>query len=93
VTSLNVVRAVAGAQAQLTRCYRSALPTLNGALEGRGRLDLETDGTGIITEARLAWGNDTGLASCIASAMQHRRIMNVDTGAASASVALVFRAH
>jgi len=93
VTSINVIRTVTAAQAQLTRCYRSALPSLAAPLEGRGRVDIGTDGTGVIIDARLAWGSDPGLASCVASALMGRSVANVDTGAASASVALIFRAH
>ncbi len=56
-------------------------------------LHVETDGAGIITDARLAAPLDALVARCVASAIQGRRVANVDTGNASADVPLVFKAH
>jgi serine/threonine protein kinase len=92
-TSSSVTRAVSEATAQLTACYKSALPRLTGAIEGRGRLHVETDGAGIITDARLTAPMDASFARCVVQAIQGRRVANVDTGSASADVPLVFRAH
>jgi hypothetical protein len=92
-TSSSVTRAVSEAAAQLTGCYRAALPRLSGPIEGRGRVHIETDGAGIITDARLAGPLDVLVARCVASAIQGRRVANVDTGSASADVPLVFKAH
>jgi hypothetical protein len=91
-----VTRAVSEASAQLTSCYRAALPQLArlaGSIEGRGKLHIETDGSGIITDARLSAPLDAVVARCVASAIQGRRVANVDTGSASADVPVVFKAH
>jgi eukaryotic-like serine/threonine-protein kinase len=93
VTSSSVTRAVSEASGQLTSCYRAALPRLVGPNEGRGMLHLETDGSGIITSARLTAPMEALVARCVASAIQGRRVANVDTGSASAEVPLLFRAH
>jgi serine/threonine-protein kinase len=95
-TSSSVTRAVSEANAQLTSCYRAALPQLArlaGSIEGRGKLHIETDGSGIITDARLSAPLDAVVARCVASAIQGRRVANVDTGSASADVPVVFKAH
>jgi eukaryotic-like serine/threonine-protein kinase len=92
-TSSSVTRAVSEAAAQLTGCYRAALPRLTGTIEGRGRVHIETDGAGVITDARLAAPLDAVVARCVAAAIQGRRVANVDTGSASADVPLVFKAH
>lgn len=88
-----MTRAVSEAAAQLTGCYRAALPRLSGTIEGRGRVHIETDGAGVITDARLAAPLDAVVARCVAAAIQGRRVANVDTGSASADVPLVFKAH
>jgi serine/threonine-protein kinase len=93
VTSSSVTRAVSEASGQITGCYRSALPRLASPIEGRGMLHLETDEVGIITTARLTAPMDPIVARCVASAIQGRRVANVDTGSASAEVPLMFRAH
>ncbi len=93
VTSSSVTRAVSEASGQLTSCYRSTLPRLAGPNEGRGMLHIETDGAGIITNARLTAPMDAVVGRCVASAIQGRRVANVDTGSASAEVPLVFKAH
>jgi serine/threonine protein kinase len=92
VTSVSVSRTVTDAANALTACYRAVLPRLTGTVEGRGNLHIETDGAGVITDARLAWGTDPALAACVGRAIVGRRIANVDTGAASADVPLTFRA-
>ena len=92
VTSVNVSRTIGEAAGALSACYRAALPRL-GSPEGRGSLHVETDGAGVITEARLGWGGDPALAACTVRAVLGRRIANVDTGSASADVPLTFRAH
>jgi hypothetical protein len=93
VTSSSVSRAMSEASARVTGCYRSALPRLAGPIEGRGMLHLETDESGIITTARLSAPMDAVVARCVASAIQGRRVANVDTGSASAEVPLLFKAH
>jgi serine/threonine protein kinase len=92
-TSSSVTRAVSEASAQLTSCYRSVLPRLTDPIEGRGTLHVETDGAGVITIARLMTPMDAMVARCAASAIQGRRVANVDTGSASADVPMAFRAH
>jgi serine/threonine-protein kinase len=92
-TPASVTRAVAEASSRITACYKTALPQLNGALEGAGALHIETDGSGIITEARLSSAIRGSVASCVAAAVQGHRVANVDTGTASGDVPLSFRAH
>lgn len=92
-TSSSVTRAVSEAGAQLTSCYRSVLPRLAEPIEGRGTLHVETDGAGVIMVARLTTPVDATIARCVTSAIQGRRVANVDTGSASADVPLAFRAH
>ena len=93
VTSSSMTRAVSEVSAQLTGCYRSALPRLAAPNEGRAMLHVETDGAGFIISARLTSPMDAGVGRCVDSAIQGRRVANVDTGSASAEVPLVFRAH
>jgi len=90
-TASSVTRAVSEAGAQLTACYRAVLPRLSGATEGRAVLHVETDGAGVITDARLGGALAGSIGSCIASAVRGRRVANVDTGSASADVPLAFR--
>jgi len=56
-------------------------------------LHIETDGSGVITEARLSGAVRGSVASCVAAAVQGHRVANVDTGNASGDVPLSFRAH
>ena len=92
-TPASVTRAVAEASSRITACYKAALPQLSGALEGAGVLHIETDGSGVITEARLSGAVRGSVASCVAAAVQGHRVANVDTGNASGDVPLSFRAH
>jgi serine/threonine-protein kinase len=92
-TPASVTRAVAEASSRITMCYRAALPQLSGVLEGEGMLHIDTDGAGVITEARLSSALRGGVSSCVAAAVQGHRVANVDTGSASGDVPLSFRAH
>jgi len=92
-TALSVARAVSAAAPRITACYKAALPSLGSAFEGVDTLHVETDGGGVITEARLSGPVRGNLAACVAGAVQGRRVANVDTGSASADVALSFRDH
>ena len=89
-TGSSVTRTVHEAAAQIDGCYREELPRLTGAIEGRGRLHVETDGAGSITDARITGPVDAGMRACVASALHGRRIPNVDTGSASADIPLEF---
>ncbi|HET7544862.1 MAG TPA: protein kinase, partial [Polyangiaceae bacterium] len=92
-TSGSVTRAITEASARISACYKSALPGLAGAVEGTDLLHVETDGSGIITDARLSGPVRGSAAACVASAVQGHRVANVDTGNASADIPLSFRAH
>lgn len=92
-TAVSVSRAVAAAMPRITACYKSALPSLGNVFEGTDSLHIETDGAGVITDARLSGPVRGSLAACIAGAVQGRRVANVDTGSASADVPLSFRDH
>jgi serine/threonine protein kinase len=92
-TAASVTRAVAEAAARITACYKSALPQLGGVFEGSDVLHVETDGAGVITDARLSGPVRGSAAACVASAVQGHRVANVDTGNASADVPLSFRDH
>jgi hypothetical protein len=76
----------------MNACYKAALPRLSGTLEGAGTLHVETDGEGVITDARWAGPFDGDVGRCIAAAVRGRRVANVDTGSARADVPLTFRA-
>ena len=84
-------RTIASAEPRLTTCYRAALPQMPGPIDGQATLHIDTDGDGLITDARLS-GPLRGTEACIAAAVRGRKIANVDTGSASADVPLVFRA-
>src|SRR6478736_1269845 len=92
-TSGSVTRAVSEAAGRITACYKSALPALGSSTEGTDVLHVETDGSGIITDARLSGPVRGSAAACIANAVQGHRVANVDTGNASADIPLSFRAH
>jgi eukaryotic-like serine/threonine-protein kinase len=92
-TALSVTRAVSEAASRITACYKSALPQLGGSQEGADVLHVDTDGAGVITDARLSGPVRGSVASCVAAAVQGHRVANVDTGNASADVPLSFRAH
>jgi serine/threonine-protein kinase len=91
-TSSSVARTISEASSQFTSCYRSELPALKAPLDGSGRLHIETDGAGVVTDARLTGPVDGAIARCVAAAVRGRRIPNVDTGNASADITLKFRA-
>jgi eukaryotic-like serine/threonine-protein kinase len=92
-TAASVTRAVSEASVRITACYKAGLPQLSGALEGAGVLHVDTDGAGVITDARLSGAIRGNVASCVAAAVQGHRVANVDTGNASGDVPLSFRAH
>ncbi len=92
-TAISVTRALSAAAPRITACYKAALPALGSAFEGTDTLHIETDGAGVITDARLSGPVRGNLGACIASAVQGRRVANVDTGSASADVPLSFRDH
>jgi hypothetical protein len=90
-TSSAVNRAVSGVAAQLTACYRAALPQLSGPVEGEAALHIETDGAGSITDARFGGPLGQSIQRCATPALVGRRVANVDTGSASADIPLVFK--
>ncbi len=92
-TSASVTRAVSGAMSGIADCYRAALPNLRGLNEGLDVLRVDTDGAGVITDAHLRGPIQGGLTACVAAAVRGRRVANVDTGSATADVALSFRSH
>jgi serine/threonine-protein kinase len=92
-TASTVSRTVSEVGAQITNCYRAALPRLGAPVEGAGWLHVETDGEGLVTDARFAGFAEAALGRCIAGAVTGRRIANVDTGSATAEVPLTFKAH
>jgi hypothetical protein len=83
--------AMGHARGALVECYRRALPSLSGPVDGTANLHLETDDEGRITGARVTGGPVLGgVASCIEASVRGARIPGVDTGAASADVPLEF---
>jgi hypothetical protein len=92
-TALSVTRTVSAATARITTCYKAALPQLGRVFEGAGTLHVDTDGAGVITDARLSGPIRGRMATCVSAAVQGLRVANVDTGSASADVPLSFRAH
>jgi hypothetical protein len=92
LTATTVGRALRPAAAQLTACYRAGLPKMSAPLEGATTLHVETDGTGMITDARVTGALGRVPGPCMARAVLGRSISGVDTGTASADVPLVFKA-
>jgi serine/threonine-protein kinase len=92
-TALSVTRTVSAATARITACYKAALPQLGRVFEGAGTLHVDTDGAGVITDARLSGPIRGRVTTCVSAAVQGLRVANVDTGSASADVPLSFRAH
>jgi hypothetical protein len=92
-TSSSITRAISEAASSMTGCYRTELPRLAGVVEGTGTLHVETDGEGVITDARWSGPFDGNLGRCLAAAVSGRRVANVDTGSARADVPLTLRAH
>jgi serine/threonine protein kinase len=92
-TAASVTRAVAQAASRITACYKSALPQLGGSFEGADVLHVDTDGAGLIIDARLSGPLRGNLAACVAAAVQGHRVANVDTGNASGDVPLSFQDH
>jgi len=92
-TAASVSRAVSEASARITACYRAALPQLGAAFEGAGVLHVDTDGAGVISDARLSGPVRGSVPACVAAAVRGHRVANVDTGNASADVPLSFRDH
>jgi serine/threonine-protein kinase len=86
-----VARTVRGASGQITACYRSALERAGRGIEGAGMLHIETDGAGVITDARVGGPLGASTGRCIAGALGGRTLSGVDTGTASADVPLVFK--
>jgi hypothetical protein len=88
----NLMSTLAHAKGAIVQCYRRALPTLFGPVEGAGKLHVETDDSGTIQKARVTGAVGGSVPSCIASAVTGLRIKDVDTGEASADVPLEFKA-
>jgi serine/threonine-protein kinase len=71
-------------------CYRAMLTATNKAASGTVTLHLSIDSDGYVTSARASGGELGSAAACIEGRARGLRIPNVDTGDASADVALVF---
>jgi serine/threonine-protein kinase len=92
LNATTVGRTLRPATPQLTACYRTALPKMSGTLEGPATLHFETDGSGLITDARVVGPLGKVGGRCMAGVIQGRSISGVDTGTASADIPLVFKA-
>ena len=78
------------ARVPLVRCYRDALRA-GGLTSGTAMLRLKIDAGGHVTSAALQGGGVTpSLKGCIERAATAMRIKDVDTGDATAEVALSF---
>jgi serine/threonine-protein kinase len=83
--------AISHVKAAITDCYRRALPTLGGPLDGTGSLHVETDDEGWITRARVTSPVRGPVPSCIEATVHGSHVWGVDTGTASADIPLVFK--
>jgi serine/threonine-protein kinase len=83
------VRSALG-RANFTGCYQSALRALGAPASGSASLHLAIDDTGHITSATASMGFLPGARACVESAARSIRVSNVDTGDATADVALSF---
>ncbi len=89
-------RDILAAMSRVTRamnsCYQSDLRAVMVPNSGAGMLHLETDESGVVVRSRVSAAFSPGVASCIERATNGIRIAGVDTGDASADVALTFDA-
>jgi hypothetical protein len=92
VGATGVNAAIGHVKTAIAGCYKRALPTLDGPLDGAETLHIETDDDGWITRARVMGGVRGSVPSCIEAAVQGAHISGVDTGAASADIPLELRA-
>jgi hypothetical protein len=91
-SSARVATAVRHIHGQLTACYRAVLPSLRAPVDTAGVLHLETDETGLVTNASLT-GPDFAarMASCAVAAAKTCTIEGVNTESASADIPLLFK--
>ncbi|MEP7122826.1 MAG: protein kinase [Byssovorax sp.] len=78
------------ARANFTGCYQTALRAAGAPSGGSVNLHLAIDDTGHVISATAAIGFLPGARSCVESAARSIRVSNVDTGDATADVALSF---
>jgi hypothetical protein len=83
------VRSALG-RANFTGCYQSALRAVGSPAGGSANLHLSIDNTGHVISATAAMGFLPGARACVESAARSVRVSNVDTGDATADVALSF---
>ncbi len=83
------VRAALG-RANFTSCYQAALRAAGAPAGGSTNLHLSIDDTGHVVSATASMGFLPGARACVEGAARSIRISNVDTGDATADVALSF---
>ena len=90
VLKRDVSQAIGRAVGRMTACYQASLRTAATPSSGRGALHVETDGNGTVVRARARASFASGLGPCIERAVLGLHVSGVDTGDASADVALAF---
>jgi serine/threonine-protein kinase len=90
-SAVNVGRAISPVAGRMTECYRAALPSATGEVEGPGKMHIGTDEDGVIVKVQVS-SPVPAATPCIVAVVSGRRIPNVDTGRARADVPLLFRA-
>ncbi len=86
----DVSNAVARAIGRMTACYQNDLRMTGVPKSGSGTLRIETDGAGAVTRVRASVGFLPSIARCLEASVVGLRIAGVDTGEASATIALGF---
>jgi serine/threonine protein kinase len=76
----------------VVQCYKDALPTLAGPIEGAGTLHIETDDSGNISVATLSGPVGGRAKTCIERSVKGTHVSDADTGSAAADVPLTFKA-
>ena len=86
----DVSSAVGRAIGRMIACYQNDLRMSGVPKSGSGTLRIETDGAGAVTRVRASVGFLPSIARCIEASVVGLRIAGVDTGEASATIALGF---
>jgi hypothetical protein len=89
----SITEAMGHVKGAIVKCYKDALPRMQGPLEGKGTLHIEADDDGTIQKAQLSGGvRGGGVLGCIQGAVVGAKLRQHDTGPPSADVPLEFRA-
>ena len=89
----DVDKALSHSLSHLVACYQADLRTAVVPGSGSGTLHIETDDSGTITSAQATVPLSAAGARCIEDSVMGMKVLNVDTGQASADIAISFSLH